>query len=153
MLFAVAAGGCGQGTGETFEPFVERMPGPASVWLTSDPEAPDVPVPVTMRSPDDPGILFRHTFVSGETLRGDFATSQGRYLLAAFGGACSIDLVLGPSDVAEVRLTLGDTSCSLTIERIVDMEDPTAQRDEPSVFITNQGVSETPFIEPVAPSQ
>jgi hypothetical protein len=128
------------------------MPGPASVWLTSDPAAPTGPVPVTMRSPTDPDIHFAHTFVPGETLRGDFATSQGQYHLSAFGGSCSVDLNLGPSEVAEVLLTIDDAGCSLTIERVLDMDDPAAFKDEPSVLITNHGVNETPFIEPVAPS-
>jgi hypothetical protein len=151
-LIAVAAVGCGQAVSATFEPGTERMPGPAGVRLTSDPAEPTGPVPVTMRSPRDPGIQFSHTFVPGETLRGDFATSQGQYQLAAFGGACTIDLDLGPSEVAEVLLRINDEACSFTIDRVLDMDDPAAFKDEPSVLITNHGVNETPLIEPVAPS-
>ena len=152
ILLVVTTSACTLPGSETFEPGTERMPGPASVWLTSDPAEPTRPVPVAMRSPRDPGVHFSHTFVPGETLRGDFATSQGQYQLAAFGGACTVDLDLGPSKVTEVLLTLDDEGCSFTIERVLDMEDPAAFHDEPSVLITNRGVNETPFIEPVAPS-
>jgi hypothetical protein len=148
ILLVVATFGCGQ----PFE-LEEHAPGPASVWLTSDPAEPTGPVPVSMRSPRDPGIQFSHTFVAGETLRGDFATSQGEYQLAAFGGACTLDVSLGPSDMAEVLLTINNEGCAFAIERVVDMDDPAAFKDEPSVLIMNQGGgNETPVIEPVAPS-
>ena len=150
--FAIATLGCSQPVAETFEPGTERMPGPAAVWLTSDPAEPTSPVPVVMRSPRDPSIQFSHTFVPGETLRGDFATSQGAYQLAAFGGACTVDIDLGPSKMAEVLLRINEEGCSFTIERVLNMEDPAAFHDEPSILITNHGVNETPFIEPVAPS-
>ncbi len=60
------------------------MPGPAAVWLTSNPAAPALQVPVEMASPDDPEVRFSHTLAAGEVLRGDFATSEGRYQRSAF---------------------------------------------------------------------
>lgn len=49
-----------------------------------------------------------------------------------------IDLPLGPSQVADVVLTLdGDTDCSLAVARIGNMDDPAMWKDEPAVFITN----------------
>ena len=54
------------------------MPGPASVWLTSDPAAPPMAVPVVLGSLDDPAIRLRHTFVPGEVLRGSFGDLAGR---------------------------------------------------------------------------
>ena len=131
------------------------MPGPASVWLTSDPAAPTMAVPVVMRSLDDPAIRFQHTFVPNVVLRGDFATSQGRYRMTALDGACSIDLPLGPSQVADVVLTLDtdtDAGCSLVVARLGNMDDPVMWKDEPAVFITNGGrPEETPFEEPTSP--
>lgn len=128
----------------------ESMPGPASVWLTSDPAAPAMAVPVVLRSLDDPAVRLQHTFVSSQVLRGDFATSQGRYRLTALDGACSIDLPLGPSQVADVVLTLdGETDCSLAVTRLGNMDDPAMWKDEPAVFITNGGrPDKTPFEEP-----
>jgi hypothetical protein len=94
---------------------VERMPGPAYVWLTSDPSAPISPVDVTMTAPD-PGVLFAHTFETGAPLRGSFVTSEGRYLLSALAGACRVPLVLGADDEAQVVLTIAsDGTCSFTV--------------------------------------
>jgi hypothetical protein len=131
----------------------ESMPGPASVWLTSDPATPTIPVPVVLGSLHDPAVRLRHTFVAGQVLRGDFATSQGRYRMTALDGACSIDLPLGPSQAAEVVLTLdGDAGCSLAVARLGNMDDPAMWKDEPAVFITNGGrPDETPFLEPISP--
>jgi hypothetical protein len=152
VLGAVAAlvAGCTSTAPPTHEPGTESMPGYASVWLTSDPAVPDVPVLVTMMSPDDPGILFQHTFVAGVPLRGSFATSEGRYHLAARGRACSADLVLGPSELAMVTLTLeGDSGCSMALTAVHNMDTEEIELEEPAVLITNHGVgNETPRIEP-----
>jgi hypothetical protein len=131
----------------------ETMPGPASVWLTSNPAAPTMAVPVVLGSLDDPEIRLEHTFVPHLVLRGDFATSQGRYRMTALGGACSIDLPLGPSQVTDVVLTLdSDTACSLAVARLGSMDDPAMWKDEPAVFITNGGgAEEPPFEEPTSP--
>jgi hypothetical protein len=132
-------------------PLSEQAPGPASVWLTSDPATPSSPVEVVMTSPNDPGISFAHIFVAGEALRGDFATSQGTYALAALGGACSLPLVLGPNEAVDVLVTLGPGSgCSLGVVRRGHGDDPALQKPEDAVLITNHNSgAETPFIEPV----
>ncbi len=119
------------------------------MWLTSDPAVPGFPVPVTMTSPDDPSLLWSHRFTPGTTLRGAFATSEGRYRLAAFGGACVLDVTLGPSRVADVVLTMSESGCGLALVRQGNMGDPAMWRDDPAVLITNHGVgNETPWIEP-----
>lgn len=148
VVTAVAAvGGC------SLLPSHETMPGPASVWLTSNPAAPTTAVPVVLGSLDDPEVRLEHTFVPHLVLRGDFATSQGRYRMTAFGGACSIDLPLGPSQVADVVLTLdADTACSLAVIRLGSMDDPAMWHEEPAVFITNGGgAEELPVEEPPPP--
>jgi hypothetical protein len=118
----------------------ETMPGPASVWLTAEPSAPEVPVPVVMTSLDDPMIHFAHTFAAGEVLRGSLATSQGRYRLAGLDGACSVVLPLGPGQAADVVLRLeGEGRCTLAVVRQGSMDDPAMQHDEPAVLITNGG--------------
>ncbi len=93
------------------------------------------------------------TFVAGEALRGDFATSQGSYALAALGGACSLPLVLGANEAVDVLLTLGPGSgCSLGVVRRGHRDDPAMQKpeDEDAVLITNHNAgAETPFVEPV----
>src|SRR6188768_3455567 len=103
VIWVVASSGC--------EPAPrmaeEQMPGPASVWLASDPAAPAAPIDVVMTSPDDPGVRFAHTFAAGQPVRGDFATSQGRYTLTALRGACRLPLILAPNEAADVLLTLG----------------------------------------------
>ena len=135
----------------TFEQGVERMPGYASVWLTSEPGTAQVPVLVAMTSPDDPGLLFQHTFVAGVALRGHFATSEGRYRLVARGDGCAIDVVLGPGELAEVVLTLdGDAACTMRIARVRNMDEEEIDLGElPAVLITNHGAgNETPFEEP-----
>lgn len=139
VLAVAGVGGCSLLPNPTPGGGNETMPGPASVWLTSNPAAPAVAVPVVLGSVDDPEIRLQHTFMASEALRGDFATSQGRYRMTAFDGACSIDLRLGPSQVADVVLTLdGDTGCSLALTRLGNMDDPAMWKDEPAVFITNR---------------
>jgi hypothetical protein len=132
----------------------EQVPGPASVWLTSEPEAPGSPVEVVMTSPDDAGIRFAHTFVAGQALRGALATSQGRYTMAALGGACSLPLVLGPDEAAAVVLTLGPGSgCTLEVVQRGRLNDPAMQGPEDAVLITNRDAgAETPVVEPRPPS-
>ena len=149
-VMAVSVAGCGSLAQRTFEPGVEHRPGPASVWLTSDPETPRVPVLVTMTQPGNPGVLLEHTFVPGSTLRGSFVTSEGGFRLAALGGACSLDLTLGASEIAEVVLTLGGPSgCSLAVVRVGSIDDPAMQKVGPAVLITNHGAGDaTPFEEP-----
>lgn len=66
LVTAVAVvGGCGWFPGSTAEGGTETVPGAASVWLTSDPAAPPIAVPVVLGSLDDPAIQLRHTFVPG----------------------------------------------------------------------------------------
>lgn len=150
---AAALAGCSLLPSPTPELGHESMPGPASVWLTSIPATPAMAVPVVLGSLDDSAVRLEHTFEPFEVLRGDFATSQGRYRMSALGGACSIFLPLGPSQVADVVLTFGgDTDCSLTVARIGNMDDPAMWKDEPAVFITNGGrPDKTPFVERVSP--
>jgi hypothetical protein len=128
----------------------EQMPGPASIWLTSAPATPATPIDVVMTSPDDTGVRFAHTFVPRSALRGSFATSEGRYTLAALGGACTLPLVLGPDDAVDVLLTLGPgASCTLAVVQRGRMGDPTMQKTGDAVLITNGAAgAATPFIEP-----
>lgn len=153
VLAVAGVGACSLLPSATPEGGHETMPGPASVWLTSTPAAPAIAVPIVLGSVDDPGVRLRHTFIASAVLRGDFAISQGRYRMTAFDGDCSIDLALGPSQVADVVLTLdGDTGCSLTVTRLGSMDDPAMWKDERAVFITNGGrPEETPFEEPTSP--
>ena len=132
----------------------EQMPGFAGVWLTSEPPAPASPVDVAMTSPDDPGIRFAYTFEEGRPLRGDFATSQGRYTMSALGGACTLPIVLGAEEAANVVLTLGPGSgCSLAIVRRGAIGDPAMRHPDGGVLLTNHGVGDaTPRIEPDATS-
>ena len=155
LLGAVAAllASCTTALPRTHEPGTETMPGYASVWLTADPAVLDVPVLATMTSPDDPGILFQHTFVAGAPLRGSFATSEGRYHLAARGGACSADLVLGPSELAMVTLALeGETGCSMLLTAVHDMDAEELELEGPGVLITNHGAGNAPPIFEPPPS-
>ncbi len=151
-IAALVVAGCG-----TLPPFAspsptigEQMPGPASVWLTSAAVAPASALDVSMTSPNDPGILFAHTFVAGQPVRGVFATSQGRYTLTAGGGACSLPLVLGPDEAADVLLTIGPgAGCWLSVSQRGRMGDPAMMKTEDAVLITNHGAGDaTPRIEP-----
>ncbi len=91
-----------------------------------------------MTSPNDAGIRFAHTFAPGAALRGSFATSEGSYTLAALGGACTLPLVLGPDEEADVLLAIGQGSgCSLTVIRRGGMGDPAMQKSGDAVLITN----------------
>jgi hypothetical protein len=134
--------------------FGEQMPGPASIWLTSDPAAPTAPVEVVMTSPDDPDVRFAHTFVAGQALRGSFVTSQGSYAMTAFGGACRLPLVLGPDEAVDVLLTLEPgPGCTLALVRRGRMDDPAMQKSEQAVLITNRDAgAATPFVESLSPS-
>jgi hypothetical protein len=145
-LFAVLASACtALPLLSTSPEAVERMPGPASVWLTAEPPSPADRVAVTMTAPD-PGILFAHTFDPDVPLRGVFATSQGRYLLSALAGACSLPLDLGPSDEAQVLLTVaGDGSCTLAVTWQGSREAADWPSHGDGVLITNHNVdSATP---------
>jgi hypothetical protein len=106
-----------------------------------------------MTSPNDPGILFAHTFSTGRPLRGVFATSQGRYTLSALDDACALSLDLGPNAVVDVLLTLeSGSSCSLAVVRRGRLGDPGPAKPDDAVLITNHDVGAgTPRIEP-APS-
>jgi len=145
-VIAMAAAGCASAP----QPAEEHMPGPASVYLSSDPAAPTAPIAVVMTSPDEPSIRFEHTFNAGQTLFGDFATSQGRYVLAALGGTCRLPIILAPNEVADVLLTVTpDTGCTLAVVRRRDMNDPTTRNADDAVLITNNDVgNKTPAIEP-----
>jgi hypothetical protein len=93
-----------------------------------------------MTSLDDPAIRLAHTFAPGAVLRGDFATSQGRYRMAALDGACTVILPLGAGEAVDVVLTLdGDAACSIDVVRRGDMSDPAMQKSEPAILITNGG--------------
>ena len=107
-----------------------------------------------MTSPDEASIRLAHTFTTGSPLRGAFATSEGRYVLAALGGACSLPLTLGSDEAADVLLTLGPgLGCSLAVVRRGRMGDPAMQKTEDAVLITNGNAgAATPVIEPVSPS-
>ena len=130
------------------------MPGPASVWLASEPVTPTSPVDVVMTSPDGTSIRLAHTFAAGEPLNGLFATSEGSYTLAALGGACRLPLTLGPNEAADVLLTLGPGSaCSLALVRRGQIDDPALQVPDDAVLITNGDAgAATPVIEPAPPS-
>lgn len=127
---------------------VEQMPGPAYVWLTSDPAAPVSPIDVAMTAPD-PGIRFAHTFEAGSPLRADFMTSEGRYFLSALGGACRLPLALNSDDEAQVVLALpGDGTCSLTIGWQGNVEAAARPPHGEGVSITNHDAGDaTPRIE------
>jgi hypothetical protein len=135
------------------QPPGEQMPGPASIWLISEPAAPASPVDVAMTSPDEPGIRFAHTFAAGDPLRGSFFTSQGRYTLAALSGMCSLPIVLGPGEAADVLLTLdGASGCRLSVVQRGQMDDPAMHNPGDGVSITNLDAgAATPSLEPVPP--
>jgi hypothetical protein len=154
LTFAAIVSGCGDAPPRALpsETAGERMPGPAAVWLTSEPAAPSSRVDIVMTSPDDAGIWLGHTFVAGRPLRGSFATSQGSYSLAALGGACTLPLVLGPSEAADVLLTItGPSACGLAVVRRGRLDDPAIRGTDDAVLITNGGAgAETPAVEPGA---
>ena len=136
VLATVLLAACGKSTAETPQPQrtvdpqptfqlgVEHMPGPASIWLTSNPATPRIAVSVEMTSPTDSGIRYAHTFPPGTVLRGSFATSEGAYRMRALDGACGIDVRLGPSDAAEIELRLEGAGCTLTLRRTGSLDDP-----------------------------
>lgn len=126
----------------------ELMPGPASVWLTADPASPVAPIDVAMTAPD-PGILFSHTFEPGVPLRGDFSTSEGRYVLSALGGACRLPLDLAADEEAQVLLTAAaDGTCTFAITWQGRWEAADWPAHGEGVFLTNHGAGDaTPRIE------
>lgn len=75
--------------------------------------------------------------------------------MAALGGACSLPLVLGPDEAADVLLTLGPGSgCTLAVVQRGRMGDPAMQKPDDGVLITNHDAgAATPFIEPPPPSR
>ena len=151
VLLALVVAACGAGGTPTQAPGTGHGPGYASIWLTTDPAIPRVSVPVAMTSPDEPDVLFAHTFVPGTPVRGAFATSEGRYRLTAFDGACVADLDLGPSTVTDVLLSFEDGECDLAVVRTGRHEDQSPRPEEHVVLITNHNRgNETPFIEPAA---
>ncbi len=127
----------------------ERMPAPASVWLTSVPAAPTSPVNVAMTSPDETDIAFAHSFAAGETIRAVFATSQGRYTVWALDRTCGLPLVLGPNDEAQVTLTVNpDATCVLAVTWQGRSDAPGWPRHGDGVLITNHNVGDrTPRLE------
>ena len=90
----------------------------------------------------------------GRPLRGDFATSEGRYTLAALAGACTLPNVLRPEEAADVVLTLGPgPGCSLAVVRRGAIGDPAMRHPDGGVLITNHDFGNaTPRIEPGATS-
>jgi hypothetical protein len=93
----------------------ESMPSPASVWLTADPAAPGQRVKVEMITPD---LEFHreHIFEAGETLRGSFPVSEGRYRLIGLEGECVLDLQLGPEREADVVIRVdGIGGCEFAV--------------------------------------
>lgn len=136
--------GCAELTGQASPTIGESMPGPAEVWLTSEPVMPSTNVSVVMTAVADPEIRFAHTFPAGSKVQGLFATSEGRYVLAALGGACSLPLTLGPDDAADVLLTLGTgQGCTLAVVRRGRMGDPAMQKPDDGVLITNHDAGGT----------
>jgi hypothetical protein len=94
----------------------EQMPIFASIWVTSEPVVPTVPVDVRLTQADDPGFERAHTFVAGAALRGSIPLSSGRYHIEGLDGACGIDVFAGPERETDVLLQLDDGGgCVLTI--------------------------------------
>jgi len=110
ILVAAVAAGCGRiSEGGVPE---ERMPLPASIWLTSQPAEPSAPVQIEVTSPGDDRWSREHTFQPGEELIGSIPLGEGRYRLTALDGSCGIDLTLAGEREADLVLRLGtDGQC------------------------------------------
>ena len=96
----------------------ERMPAPASIWLTSEPAAPTQAVQVELLIPGEPNFRRVHTFQAGEVMLGSIPVSSGHYRLVGLGGKCGFDLFLGPVRETDVVIEVGDDgSCGFTVAR------------------------------------
>jgi hypothetical protein len=94
------------------------MPSPASIWLTAEPATPLKPVLLELFAPPDLVAFRDHTFPAGEVLRGDIPLSNGRFRLEALGGACALDLFLGPERETDLVLTIGaDDACAFSVTK------------------------------------
>ncbi len=149
VAVAVLAGGCAGGPVPlaTYEEGVEHMPGPASIRISSDPASPEVAVRVDVTGPDDPRYLRSHAFPAGGAVVGDIPVSEGRYRVAGQGGACTIDLVLGPEQEADVVITPDASSgCTLGMVALHGFADPRFRHPEPGVLIApgSRGAVEEP---------
>jgi hypothetical protein len=118
----------------------EHMPAFASIWLTSDPVAPDDPVRVEMTDPGDAGVHRSHVFPAGVDLRATFPVSTGAYRLIGLDGRCGIDLKLLPDREADVVLRLGaDGSCSFRLDDDHALGDD-VEHAEPAVLVAPDSV-------------
>jgi hypothetical protein len=118
----------------------EHMPAFASIWLTSDPVAPDVPVRVEMTDPRDAAIHRSHVFPAGVDVRATFPVSTGAYRLIGLDGRCGIDLKLLPDRESDVVLRLGDDgSCSFTLADDHALGDD-VDHEEPAVLVAPDSV-------------
>lgn len=116
----------------------ERMPGPASVWLTADLASPPQAITIEMTSAD---LEMRrtHTSPTGELMRGSFPVSEGQYRLSGQGGACTLDLVLLPEREADVVIELRDEGCEFAV---VDEHryDSGLTHEEPAVLVAPRSI-------------
>jgi len=111
----------------------EHMPAFASIWLTSEPAAPTQSAKVELSAPDAPDLHRAHTFEAGDVLRGSIPVSSGRYRLVGLGGACAIDLFLGPERETDVVLRIDDDgTCTFTV--ILEHGEELSH-DEPSILV------------------
>ena len=96
----------------------ERMPAPASIWLTSEPAAATQPVKVELTIAGEPNFHRAHTFQAGEVVLGSIPVSTGHYRLVGLGGKCAIELFLGAERETDVVIELdGDGGCAFTVAR------------------------------------
>jgi hypothetical protein len=144
VLLACALSAACQGSQTDATPaFVEgeeHMPAFASIWLTSDPLAPDIPVRLDMPDPGDAAIHRSHVFPAGVDLRATFPVSTGAYRLIGLDGRCGIDLELLPDRESDVVLRLGDDgSCSFTVADDHALGDD-VDHEEPAVLVAPDSV-------------
>jgi hypothetical protein len=135
VVVLAAAGGC-SATSQHIDG-TESMPSPASVWLTSDPASPTQPVKVEITAP---GSEFHrmHTFEPGETLRGSFPVSEGRYRLVGLDGACMVELGLRPEHETDVVIRLdGSGGCEFAL--VTEHGYGAVIHDQPSVLVAPSG--------------
>ena len=118
VVFAVAACGPISRSATATANGQERMPSPASIWITSEPAVPDKPVMVELTSPQDPTFHRTHTFQPDQILRGSIPVSSGHYRLVGLNGTCAFDVFLGPDRETDVVIGLEvDGGCDFTVAR------------------------------------
>ncbi len=118
----------------------EHMPAFASIWLTSDPVAPAIPVRVEMMDPGDAAKHRSHVFPAGLDLRATFPVSIGAYRLIGLDGRCGIDLKLLPDRESDVVLRVGgDGSCSFALADDHAVGDD-VEHEEPAVLVAPDSV-------------